>query len=41
MALDQIIIFFLIGLFAGCMSGIFGIGGGGIRIPLLNLAGLP
>jgi uncharacterized membrane protein YfcA len=23
------------------MSGIFGIGGGGIRIPLLNLAGLP
>ena len=41
MALDQIIIFFFIGLFAGCMSGIFGIGGGGIRIPLLNLAGLP
>ncbi len=41
MALDQIIIFFLIGLFAGCMSGIFGIGGGGVRIPLLNLAGLP
>lgn len=41
MALDQIIIFFLIGLFAGCMSGMFGIGGGGIRIPLLNLAGLP
>ncbi|MBW2557559.1 MAG: sulfite exporter TauE/SafE family protein [Deltaproteobacteria bacterium] len=41
MALDQITIFFLIGLLAGCMSGIFGIGGGGIRIPLLNLAGLP
>ena len=41
MTLDQIIIFFLIGLFAGCMSGMFGIGGGGIRIPLLNLAGLP
>lgn len=40
MTLDQIIIFFLIGLFAGCMSGIFGIGGGGIRIPLLNLAGV-
>ncbi|MCD6152530.1 MAG: sulfite exporter TauE/SafE family protein [Syntrophobacterales bacterium] len=37
----QIIIFFLIGLFAGCMSGMFGIGGGGIRIPLLNLAGVP
>jgi len=41
MSLVQIIIFFLIGLFAGCMSGMFGIGGGGIRIPLLNLAGLP
>jgi len=41
MILDQITIFFLIGLFAGCMSGIFGIGGGSIRIPLLNLAGLP
>ena len=41
MSLVQIIILFLIGLFAGCMSGMFGIGGGGIRIPLLNLAGLP
>jgi len=26
---------------AGFMSGIFGIGGGSVRIPLLNLAGLP
>jgi len=37
----QIIIFFLIGLVAGFMSGMFGIGGGSVRIPLLNLAGLP
>jgi uncharacterized membrane protein YfcA len=37
----QIIIFFLIGLIAGFMSGMFGIGGGSVRIPLLNLTGLP
>jgi len=37
----QIIIFSLIGLVAGFMSGMFGIGGGSVRIPLLNLAGLP
>ncbi len=37
----QIIIFILIGLVAGFMSGMFGIGGGSVRIPLLNLAGLP
>ena len=37
----QIIIYLLIGLFAGCMSGMFGIGGGSIRIPLLYVAGLP
>jgi len=36
----QIVLFFCIGLFAGFMSGMFGIGGGSVRIPLLNLAGL-
>jgi len=41
MILTQIIIFFLIGLLAGFMSGMFGIGGGFVRIPLTNLAGLP
>jgi len=33
--------FFLIGLFSGFMSGMFGIGGGSVRIPLLNFVGLP
>jgi len=37
----QIIIYIMIGLFSGFMSGVFGIGGGTVRIPLLNLAGLP
>ena len=37
----QIIIYMCIGLFAGFTSGMFGIGGGSIRIPLLNLVGLP
>ena len=36
-----IIIYICIGLFAGFMSGMFGIGGGAVRIPLLNLVGLP
>jgi len=36
-----IIIYLCIGLFAGFMSGMFGIGGGAVRIPLLNLVGLP
>jgi len=39
--IEQIIIYLLIGLFAGCMSGMFGIGGGSIRTPLLYVAGLP
>ncbi len=30
-----------IGFLAGFMSGMFGIGGGSVRIPLLHLAGLP
>ena len=37
----KITIYICIGLFAGFASGMFGIGGGSIRIPLLNLAGLP
>jgi len=41
MNLAQIIIYLCIGLVSGFMSGVFGIGGGSIRIPLLNLAGLP
>jgi len=41
MEITLIIIYLCIGLIAGLMSGIFGIGGGSIRIPLLNLAGLP
>ena len=34
-------IYLLIGLFGGFMSGMFGIGGGSVRIPLLYVAGLP
>lgn len=37
----RIIIYFLIGLLSGFMSGMFGIGGGLTRTPLLYLAGLP
>jgi len=37
----QSVFYLSIGLFAGFMSGMFGIGGGTVRIPLLNLAGLP
>ena len=36
----QFVVLFGIGLIAGFMSGMFGIGGGSVRIPLLNLAGL-
>ncbi len=39
--LFQQAIYFIIGFFAGLSSGIFGIGGGSIRTPLLFLAGLP
>lgn len=39
--MTEIIIYLCIGLFSGFMSGMFGIGGGSVRIPLLNLAGLP
>ncbi|MCK4411110.1 sulfite exporter TauE/SafE family protein [Candidatus Bipolaricaulota bacterium] len=35
------IVYLFIGLFSGFMSGLFGIGGGSVRIPLLNLVGLP
>jgi len=41
MEITLIIIYLCIGLIAGLMSGVFGIGGGSIRAPLLNLAGLP
>ncbi len=41
MEIALIIVYLGIGLVAGFMSGIFGIGGGSVRIPLLNLAGLP
>lgn len=37
----HVIGYLLIGLFSGYMSGMFGIGGGSVRIPLLNLVGLP
>ena len=33
--------YLIIGFFAGFMSGMFGIGGGSVRIPLLYVAGLP
>jgi uncharacterized membrane protein YfcA len=39
--ITQVLLYFLIGLFAGIMSGMFGIGGGSVRTPLLYVAGLP
>lgn len=39
--ITQMIIYLLIGLFSGFMSGMFGIGGGSVRTPLLYVAGLP
>ncbi len=41
LTLSEFVIYLCIGLVAGFMSGMFGIGGGSVRIPLLNLAGLP
>ena len=41
MEITLMIIYLCIGLVAGFMSGMFGIGGGSVRIPLLNLTGLP
>lgn len=40
-SLIQIIIYGIIGLLSGFMSGMLGIGGGLVRTPLLYLAGLP
>lgn len=37
----QIIIYCCIGLLAGVMNGMFGIGGGSVGIPLLYLGGIP
>lgn len=39
--ITRVIIYLVIGVFAGFMSGMFGIGGGSIRTPLLYIAGLP
>ncbi len=41
MDIIALLIYLLIGLFAGFMSGMFGIGGGSVRTPLLYVAGLP
>jgi uncharacterized protein len=41
MELVQFILFALIGLSSGFLSGLFGIGGGSVRIPLLVMTGLP
>jgi uncharacterized protein len=41
MELIQFILFAMIGLGTGFLSGLFGIGGGSIRIPLLMMMGLP
>jgi uncharacterized protein len=41
MDLFQILIFAFIGIATGFVSGMFGIGGGSVRIPLLALTGMP
>jgi len=39
--IPKLIIYLTIGILAGFMSGMFGIGGGSVRTPLLYIAGLP
>ena len=41
MDIVQLVIFALIGLVSGFLSGLFGIGGGSVRIPLLIMTGVP
>jgi len=41
MDLFQLLVFAAIGMFTGFASGMFGIGGGSVRIPLLAMAGMP
>ncbi|NTV23750.1 MAG: sulfite exporter TauE/SafE family protein [Nanoarchaeota archaeon] len=41
MDLSSYLIYISIGLLTGFLSGMFGIGGGSVRIPLLTLAGMP
>ncbi|MCD6532544.1 MAG: sulfite exporter TauE/SafE family protein, partial [Deltaproteobacteria bacterium] len=41
MITEQMVLYAGIGFAAGLMSGIFGVGGGSIRIPLLNVCGMP
>jgi hypothetical protein len=41
MDLLQLLTFAVIGTFTGFVSGVFGIGGGSVRIPLLAMAGMP
>ena len=41
MDLLQLLVFALIGTLTGFVSGVFGIGGGSVRIPLLAVAGMP
>jgi len=39
--ITELITYLIIGIFAGFMSGMFGIGGGSVRTPLLYISGLP
>jgi uncharacterized protein len=41
MDINQIIIYSIIGIFTGFFTGMFGIGGGSVRIPLLIMTGMP